>query len=147
VEARGERRTTIVAVTSVLVALAAMAVDHLVGTERGEDEGLVDPTTFTVSAVLSLVVAVLLFGWFVPRERSRGPGRAARSGLVCSVLAVVPGIAVIWLGFPFVVAGAGIALGLEGRQGPRRSEATAAVAVGGLALALGAAAYVVAAVV
>ena len=146
-EVGGERRTTVVAVTSVLVALAAMAVDHLLGTERDDDEGFVDPTTFAVSAVLTLAVAAFLFGWFVPRERSRGPGRAARSGLVCSVLAVVPGIAVIWLGFPFVVAGAGMALGLEGRQGPRRAEATAAVVVGGLALALGTAAYVVAAVV
>jgi hypothetical protein len=146
VEAGPERRTTVVALVSVLVALAAMAVDHLVGTERSDDEGLVDPTTFVISAALSLAAAALLFAWFVPRERSRGPDRAARSGLVSSVLAVVPGIAVIWLGIPFVVAGAGVALGLEGRRGSRRSEATAAVAIGALALALGAAAYAAAAV-
>jgi hypothetical protein len=124
-----------------------MALDHLVGTDRGDgDGGLVDPPMFAISMVLSVAAAVLLFGWLVPQQRSRGPERAARSGLVCSALSVVPGIAFVWIGFPFVLAGAGLALGIEGRRGSRRLEAAAAALIGALVLALGAVGYLVAAV-
>lgn len=139
-------RVSLIGLVALAVAVAAMAVDHLLGTERTEDDGLVDPTMFGISVVLSLTVAAVLFGWLVPRERSKGPERSARSGLVCSIASVVPGLAFIWVGFPFVVAGAGLALGLEGRGGARRVEAGAAVVIGGLVLVLGAVAYAVAAV-
>ena len=89
---------------------------------------------------------MVLFGWLVPRERRHGPERAARSGLVCSIASVIPGLAFIWVGFPFVVAGAGLSLGVEGRRGTRRAEAGAAVVIGALMLVLGSVAYVVAAV-
>ena len=123
-----------------------MAIDHLLGTERTDGDGLVDPAMFVISVGLSLAVAAVLFGWLVPRERSKGPERSARSGLVCSIASVVPGVAFVWVGFPFVVAGAGLALGFEGRRGARRVEAGAAVAIGGLALVVGTVAYAVAAV-
>jgi hypothetical protein len=136
----------LVGLVALVVAVAAMAIDHLVGTDRTDDEGLVDPAMFAISVGLSLAVAAFLFGWLVPRETSRGPERAARSGLVCSVASVIPGIAFLWVGFPFVVAGAGLALGLEGRGSGRHFESRAAMAIGGLVLVLGAAGYVVAAV-
>jgi hypothetical protein len=140
-------RTRVVGLVALAVAVGSMAIDHLVGTERGDDDsGLVDPGTFAIAVVLSLAAAVILFGWLVPRLSGQGPERAARSGLVCSIASVVPGIAVIWLGVPFIVAGAGIALGLDGRSGARRVEATAAVAVGALVLALGSIGYLLAAV-
>ena len=146
-ETRGETNVSLVGLVAVLVAVGAMAIDHLVGTSRSdEDGGLADPGTFAISVVLSLAAAAVLFGWFVPRERYRGPERAARSGLVCSVLSVVPGVALIWLGIPFIVAGAGLALGLEGRFGTRRVEGSVAVTIGALALVLGAVAYLIAAV-
>jgi hypothetical protein len=127
------------------VALAAMAVDHLVGTEREEGEsGLADPVTFAVTAALSLATAALLLGWFVPRERRAGPDRSARSGVACSVLSIVPGVALLWLGFPFVVAGAGVELGLAGRTGARRRLALAATVLGATLVGLGAAVYLVA---
>lgn len=138
-------RTRLVALIALLVVVGTMAVDHLLGTDRSNDEGLVDPPMFVISVALSLALAVALFGWLVPRQLRRGAERAARSGLVCSVLSVVPGIAFVWIGVPFVVAGAGVALGLEGRRGTRRLEATVAVVIGALALALGAVAYAVAA--
>lgn len=146
VPTRRERNAVLVGLVALLVAIGAMAIDHLVGTDRTDEEGLVDPAMFAISVGLSLAVAAFLFGWLVPRETSRGPERAARSGLVCSVVSVIPGIALLWVGFPFVVAGAGLALGLEGRGSGRRFESRAAMAIGGLVLVLGAAAYVVAAV-
>lgn len=143
---RRDPSVVLVGIVALVVAVGAMAIDHLVGTERADDDGLVDPTMFAISVSLSLAIAALLFGWLVPRETRKGPERAARSGLVCSVASVVPGIAFIWVGFPFVVAGAGLALGLHGRRGRRRIEAAAAVGIGALVLVLGAAAYVVAVV-
>lgn len=144
---RRETNVTVVGLVAVVVAVGAMAIDHLLGTDRSGDEGLVDPAMFAISVVLTLAVAGALFGWLVPRVRRSGPERAARVGLVCSVASLVPGVAFIWVGFPFVVAGAGVALGLEGREGARRHEAKAAIAIGVAALALGAIAYAVAAVI
>ena len=146
VPTRRAPNAVLVGLVALLVTVAAMAIDHLVGTDRTDDDGLVDPSMFAISVVLSLAVAAVLFGWLVPRERSRGLERAARSGLVCSIASVVPGVAFLWVGFPFVVAGAGVALGLEGRSGRRRVESRAAIVIGGLVLVLGAVAYLVAAV-
>ena len=67
-------------------------------------------------------------------DRERAAGQAA----ACSWLAVVPGIAVLWLGVPFVLAGGGVALGLLARRSERPRLATAAIVVGALVLALGA---------
>lgn len=144
--ARRDSNVLLVGLVAILVAVGAMAVDHLVGTERTDDDGLVDPTMFAISVVLSLAVAAVLFGWLVPLARRNGPERAARSGLLCSIASVIPGLAFVWVGVPFVVAGAGLALGLDGRRGTRRTEAGAAVVIGSLVLMLGSVAYVVAAV-
>ena len=135
--ARPESNVLLVGVVALLVAVGAMAIDHLVGTDRTDDEGLVDPAMCGRRLPLRLAL---------PRETSRGPERAARSGLVCSVMSVIPGIALLWVGFPFVVAGAGLALGLEGRGSRRRLESRAAMTIGGLVLVLVAVAYAVAAV-
>jgi hypothetical protein len=144
--ARRDSNVLLIGLVAILLALGAMAVDHLIGTERTGDDGLVDPAMFGISVVLSLAVAAVLFGWIVPRALRKGPEQAARSGLVCSIVSVIPGVAFVWVGFPFVVAGAGLALGLEGRHGTRRTEAAAAVVIGALVLVLGSVAYLVAAV-
>jgi hypothetical protein len=126
------------------LALAAMAVDHLLGTEREQGQGgLADATGFALSAILCLVAAAVLFGWVVPRALGAGPERAAIAGVACSALSVVPGIAFAWLGFPFVVAGAGVELGLRARHGSRRRLALAAIVFGTAFLVLGAVAYAV----
>jgi hypothetical protein len=120
------------------VALAAMVVDHLLGTEPDAGEsGLADPATFAVSAVLTLAAASFLFGWLVPRVRRQGAERAASVGLVSSVVSAVPGIVLLWLGFPYVCAGAGAQLGRDGRRGARSGRALAAVVVGTAILLFG----------
>jgi hypothetical protein len=128
---------------SFAVAVLAMAIDHLVGTERDDEGGLLaDPLTFAVSVAVSGAAALVLFGWLVPRATSSGPPRAATTGLISAIGSVAPGIALLWLGVPFVTAGAGVALGLEGRRGARRRQAIVAIAVGLAVLCLGTALYV-----
>lgn len=120
-----------------------MAVDHLLGNESDNpDTGLVDPVAFVVSVALSIGVAVLLFGRVVPRAESRGPARAAVVGVILSVLSFVPGIGFLWLGFPFVIAGAGIALGLVGLSGARRRLAILALAIAAAPILVGTSFYV-----
>lgn len=120
-----------------------MAVDHLLGNESDNpDTGLVDPVAFVVSVALSIGVAVLLFGRVVPRAESRGPERAAVVGVILSVLSFVPGIGFLWLGFPFVIAGAGIALGLVGLSGARRRLAILALAIAAAPILVGTSFYV-----
>jgi uncharacterized membrane protein YhaH (DUF805 family) len=111
----------------VALGLAAMAVDHLIG----DDPGLEDPPAFLISAAVILVTAALLFGRVV--RRAHDPGRA---GFIVAVLAVAS-LLLIWLGVPFAVAPAAIALG---RRGNGRL-ATAGVTIGVLVLLLATGAY------
>jgi uncharacterized membrane protein len=120
---------TSLGVAATVVAIGAMAVDHLMG----DDPGLEDPPAFFVAAGLCLLVAIMLFAVVIPRTP---PERAARRGFVSSVLAVLS-LPLAFLGFFFVLAGGGIALG---RIGHGRL-ATAARVIGGVVALAGAAAY------
>jgi hypothetical protein len=122
-----------------ILALLAMAVDHLMG----DDPGLEDPPTFLISAGLILGLAALVFGVVIPRAKAAtAPAkRAARDGLILSVLAVVPGIAALWLGLPFILAGGGVALGLFARRQEPSGLAGAAIVIGTLMLLFGTGAY------
>ncbi len=108
--------------------LAAMAVDHLLG----DDPGLEDPPAFLISAAVILGIAALLFAGLLPRARDR-----RRAGFIVALVAVAS-LPLIWLGVPFVIAPAAIALGLRGEG----RLATAAIAIGVVVLSLVTAAYV-----
>ncbi len=120
------------AVVGIVLGLAAMAVDHLLG----DDPGLEDPPAFLVSAAIILALAGFLFGVVVPRAID-----PARRGLVVALLSVLS-LPLIWLGVPFAVAPAAIALGLRARG----RLALAAVVIGAAVLLLVTAAYVYSAV-
>ena len=127
-----------VGVTS--LAVAAMAVDHLMG---DDSPILEDPLTFAISALLCVALALIVFAWLVPRVKSAPAAeqRAATRAIALSVLAVIGIPLTFWLGLPFVLAGGGIALGLLGRRGERRTLALAGVVVGSLVIALGVVGY------
>ena len=101
-----------------------MAADHLF---RG------DPIAFLITSALALGLAALLFGRVIPRIKANpaAPVLAAKRGTLVSLLAVLS-IPTLFVGFPFVLGGAGVALGLLGRNGERDRLATAAVVVGAL---------------
>jgi hypothetical protein len=132
-------RETRIGIAVTALAVAAMAVDHLLG----DDPGLEDPPVFLVSAALCILLAAFVFGWLVPRTTSAADAaeRAAKRALLLSALAVVAIPALFWLGLPFVLAGGGIALGLVGRQSRHDRLALAAVVLGGLVIALGTVGY------
>jgi hypothetical protein len=128
-----------IAVGVTVLAIAAMAVDHLMG----DDPGLEDPPTFLIASGLSLALAAFVFRLVIPRAKAAAAPaqRAARDGLLCSVLAVVPGIAALWLGLPFILAGGGLALGLIARRRKPSPLAIAAIVIGIVVLLFGAGAY------
>jgi hypothetical protein len=105
-----------------------MAVDHLLG----DDPGLEDPFTFLVSAAIVLVVAAVLFGHVVPRAHD-----PRRTGFIFAIVSVLS-LPFIWIGVPFAVAPAAIALGLKGEG----RLATAAMVIADAVLLAATAAYV-----
>ena len=141
---RSLSRDAIVALTVSALLIIAMAIDHLVGTDSDPDEesGLADPGAFVLSVALSLALTALLFAVVVPKARD-DPADAAVRGIACSALAI-PAIVLAFLGLPYPLAAAGIALGLRGREGSRRRLASAAVAIGALVVTAITVGYVVA---
>ena len=119
-------RQTIAALGIAAAALTAvvLAVANFVGTEAGESGGAAE---YALTLGFSLVIAIALFGWVIPR--SERPGRA---GLVVAVLAALS-VAAFWSGLPYVLGPAAIALGLLGRARGERGIAVVAVALGSLA--------------
>ena len=122
----------VLAGAGVALGLAAMAVDHLLG----DDPGLEDPPAFLISAAFILVIATVLFGGVVRRARDR-----RRVSFFLALLAVVS-LPLVWLGVPFAVAPAAIALGLRGEG----RLATSAIVIGVVVLLLVTGGYVYSAV-
>ncbi len=133
-------RETWIGVGVTALAVAAMAVDHLMGDDPAVLE---DPAAFVISSALSIALAVFIFGRLVPRTKASPyvAERAAKRGMVLSLLAMVGIVAFFWLGFPFVLGGGAVALGLLGRGGERSRLATAAAAIGALVVLLGTVSY------
>jgi hypothetical protein len=138
-------RETAVAVVVAVVSVVTMAIDHLIGTESERSESQsAEPIAFVASTVLALVLTALLFLLVVRGAKRKGDGVATKA-IICSLLAVVT-VPLLFLAVPFPFAGAGIALGLLGRDGTRPRLSIAAVVIGALVLALGLGAYIAAVV-
>ena len=105
-------REGVIGIAVCAVAIIAMVVGHWLGDESGID----DPAAFFGSAAGSLIVAAFLFGRVIPdttRHRERAD-RAARHGIVCSVLGLVTVPAI----FCFPVVLAGLAYAIPGGETP-----------------------------
>lgn len=89
-----------------------------------------DPATFFLSLGPIAVAAAIVFGFTEPG--SNKPETIHRAAIIHSVVAVVLAIPGSWLGFPVVVAGGGIALGLRALDGPHRRVAMTAIVLGAL---------------
>ena len=127
------------------LALAALAIDHLIGTAGERDNGddfPIAPAAFVISAAVTLVLAVFLFRVIVRRAAGETADRAPRKAITCAVLALAA-VPLLFLGLPFPLAGAAIALGLHGRAAIRPGAATAAIVIGGIVLGLCSLAYAV----
>lgn len=125
-----QRRSRAVALGVTLLAVGLAAWDHLWGNERGPGDAFpVDAATFFVALALVAVAAVVVFGITVPRA-ARDPGTVHRPALIHSGIALVLAVPLSWLGFPAVVAGGGVVLGLRGLSGSHRIVAIAAIGVG-----------------
>jgi hypothetical protein len=122
----------------VVLVLVLMAWDHLWGNEPGGTHPFpVDPPTFFISMVISLACAGLVFGLVIPRVVHQ-VSTAPKWGAWLSGLAVPLAVVATWLGFPLVLAGGGVAIGLVARNtGVRSRWATAAIVLGILVLILG----------
>jgi hypothetical protein len=117
-----------------VLAVALMAWDHLWGNEGGADSFPVDAATFLLALGLVVAAVLLVFGVTVPRAARHASG-SHKAALIHSGAAFLLAVPLSWLGFPVVVAGGGIALGLQARTGPHSRVATAAVVLGVLVVA------------
>jgi hypothetical protein len=132
---RSLSRESAIGIGVAALAVSAMAVDHLVPG---------DLIAFAVTSALALGLAALLFGRIIPRVKasSEAPSLAARRGILCSLLAVLS-IPTLFVGLPFVLGGAGIALGLFARDGGRERLGTAAAVIGAVIVLFSIGVYVV----
>lgn len=113
-----------------MLAVGLMAWDHLWGNEQGSDDSLpVDPAAFFVAVALIGVTTLVVFGLTVPRA-VRNLESIHRVALIHSGIAFVLALPASWLGFPAVVAGGGIVLGIQALAGAHRRLAMVAIVVG-----------------
>jgi hypothetical protein len=121
-------------VAAALTAVALAAANFL-SAETSENGGGIE---YAVTLGGSIAVALILFGWLIPRT-----ARPGRAGLVTGLIGVLS-LAAFWSGLPYVLGPAAVVFGLLGRaRDGERAQATAAVVLGVLVSAAGIAAVVI----
>jgi hypothetical protein len=136
-------REAAIGVVVSLLAIGALAVDHLIGeSEPGETDSFpVDTPAFVLTSLLSLTLVAVLFRYVVRRSRTDDARPLARKALAFAVLAIVT-IPLVFAGVPFAVAGAAIALGLLAWDRGSHRAGAAAMVLGVLVVGLGVGVYV-----
>jgi hypothetical protein len=113
----------------------ALAAANFLGTGTNENGGGIE---YAVTLGASIAVALIVFGWLIPRT-----ARPGRAGLVTGLIGVLS-LAAFWTGLPYVLGPAAIVFGLLGRaRAGERGQATVAVVLGALVTAAAIAAVVV----
>jgi uncharacterized membrane protein len=109
----------------------ALFIANVVGNGAGENGGVAYLlVTFAVCAAL----AGWMFWRLMPRSVEAGASTSATRALIIAVLSALA-FPFFWSGLPYVLAPAGIALGVASRSRGGGSRATAAIVIGALALA------------
>lgn len=109
----------------------ALFIANIVGTGADENGGV---AFLVVTFAVCASIAVWLFWRRVPRAVESGPAEASKQALIIAVLSAVT-FPFFWSGLPYVLAPAGVALGLASRSRGGGGRATAAVVIGLVALA------------
>jgi len=121
-------------VAAALTAVALAAANFL-SAETNENGGGIE---YAVTLGGSIVVALVLFSWLIPRT-----ARPGRAGLVTGVIGLLS-LAAFWSGLPYVLGPAAVVFGLLGRaRAGERGQGTAAVVLGALVTIAGVAAVLV----
>ena len=121
-----------IGLAAAVLTAAALAAANFAGS--GENGGGAE---YAVTLGGSLILALALFGWVIPRSN-----RSARAGLIVGLLAILS-LAAFWSGLPFVLGPAAVVLGLVGHaRSESRAQATMAIVLGALATIAGIAAIV-----
>jgi len=121
-----------IGVAAAALSAIALAAANFVGT--GDNGGGAE---YAVTLGGSLLLALALFGWVIPRT-----DRPARTGLIVGLLAMLS-LAAFWSGLPYVLGLAAIVLGLLGRTTSKSgAQGTIAVVLGVVATIAGLAAIV-----
>jgi hypothetical protein len=108
--------------------IALATVLAAVGTYSGDQQGTKE---FLVVCAIIAVAAAVVYGLVVPRGLHREA--AGATALTLSILGLLTVVA-FWAGLTPILAGAGILLGLAGRQASRnRGMCVAAIGIGALA--------------
>ena len=114
------RDTAIAGLGAAALTAAALAVANFAGS--GESGG---PGAYAVTLGGSLLLAVALFAWGIPRS-----ARPGRLGLVLSLLGALS-LVVFWSGLPYVLGPAAVVLGLRARGiAAERGQGTAGLVIG-----------------
>jgi hypothetical protein len=111
-------------------AVGAIALNALGIFADGSDGAEHSPAEFWVISGLIVLATAVVFGLVVPRYA----GRSAGVGLALATAGLLLLVPVFWSGLPAVLGSGGVVLGLASRRTRRSGAATAAVAVGALAL-------------
>lgn len=128
------RRTALLVATALIV--PALAIAELVKGGMDDEVGTEDLIGFVVFTVIAIAVAAMLLLRVLPAAERKpdGKSRLTRMGLVLGVLGLLSVVA-YWSGLPFAL---GVAAAVAGRDSGGRidevSRATAAIALGGLAV-------------
>jgi uncharacterized membrane protein len=121
------RRSGIFAIGLTFVALF---IANVVGNGADENGGV---AYLIVTFAVCAAIAVWMFWRLMPRSVEAGASTSATRALIIAILSALA-FPFFWSGLPYVLAPAGIALGLASRARGGGSKATAAVAIAAVAL-------------
>lgn len=132
-------RMATIGIASAIAAAVLPVYAVLGGPGRQPDQVRSLPYVISFALVIAGVVFGLVAPWATRRAQGMRSNRPATAGLVASVLGVLA-IVAFWSGLPIILGGAGVALGLTGKEraaeAGRGRIALAAIALGVIAVLL-----------